>query len=415
VTTLRIAWRNLGRNRKRTLLAMGAIALAQTTLLFVNGLTAGSYDQMLETITGPMIGHVQVHHPEWRKERAIDLYIGNLREARKEIAALSEVTSVSPRLYSAVLAASGEKEAEPAEAEPAMIVGVDVSSETMKDGLLETLSEDEQPKGNRVAVGRVLANRMSLRKGQLLAVIGQDVDGFPASDLFTVGAIIESSVDLVKTRGIVMAFDRAAEFMAMPDQAHEIIVRGTDFERAGDLARKVAALPALSATEVLSWREAVPEMARMIDMKTWYDLIFLGVVFIAAAAGIANTAMMSTFERTHEFGMLLAIGSRPARVVRMVLIEAVLLGLIGVTIGSAIGSGLVLLTGHTGLNYAALSGLNANDVSFGGVSISFIIYPRFEARHILFGFIAVTLTSALASLWPAWLAARLEPVKAMRQ
>lgn len=415
MTTLRIAWRNLGRNRKRSLLAIGAIALAQTTLLLVNGITAGSYDQMLRTITGPMIGHVQVHHPDWRKERAIDLYIDHLGNARKEIAAVPDVKTVSPRLYSAVLAASGEKRAEPAEAEPAMVVGVDVASEITENGLLESLPEDARPNGDRVAVGRVLANRMQLRTGQLLAVIGQDADGFPASDLFTVGAIVDSSVDLAQTRGIVMAFDRAGEFMAMPDQAHEIIIRGKEFDRAKELAQAVAALPALSGMEVLTWREAVPAMARMIDMKGWYDLIFLGIVFIAAAAGIANTAMMSTFERTHEFGMLLAIGSRPARVVRMVLIEAVLLGLIGVTIGSLIGAGLVLLTGHTGIDYAALSGTKATGVAFGGVNISYIIYPRLEIRHIFFGFIAVTLTSALASLWPAWIAARLEPVKAMRQ
>jgi ABC-type lipoprotein release transport system permease subunit len=86
----------------------------------------------------------------------------------------------------------------------------------------------------------------------------------------------------------------------------------------------------------------------------------------------------------------------------------------GVLIGSLVGSGLVLLTAHTGINYAALSGAEAGDIAFGGMSISYIIYPRFELKHILFGLIAVTITSALASTWPATLAARLEPAKALR-
>jgi putative ABC transport system permease protein len=414
MTTLRIAWRNLGRNRKRSLLAVGAIALAQTTLVFVNGFMAGSYDQMLQTITGPMIGHVQVHHRQWRQERAMDLYIDHLDAVRAQIAALTEVASVSPRLYSAVLAASGEKSEQPADAEPAMIVGVDVSAESARGGLLESLPAQAHPHGNKVAVGRILANRLSVSEGQELALIGQDVDGFPASDLFTIGAIIESPVDLVKTRGVVMSIQTAAEFLVMPDQAHEIVIRGSNVERADDLAREVAALPALSGIEVLSWREAAPEFSRMIDMKDWFDLIFLAIVFIAAASGIANTSMMSSFERTREFGMLLAIGLRPARVVRMVLVESVLLGLMGVLIGSLVGSGLVLLTAHTGINYAALAGVEATDIAFGGVSISYMIYPRFELRHILFGFIAVTITSVLAATWPATLAARLEPAKAMR-
>jgi putative ABC transport system permease protein len=414
MTTLNIAWRNLGRNRKRSLLAVGAIALAQTTLVFVNGFMAGSYDQMLQTITGPMIGHVQVHHGQWREERAIDLHIDHLEEVRAQMAGLTEVISVSPRLYSAVLAASGEKREQPADAEPAMIVGVDASAESARGGLLESLPAQAHPRGNKVAVGRVLANRLDVSEGRELALIGQDVDGFPASDLFTIGAIIESPVDLVKTRGVVMSMETASEFLAMPDQAHEIVIRGSSVEQAGRLAREVAALPAVSEMEVLSWREAAPEFGRMIDMKDWFDLIFLAIVFVAAASGIANTSVMSTFERTREFGMLLAIGLRPARVARMVVIESVLLGLMGVLIGSLAGSGLVLLTAQTGINYAALAGVESADIAFAGVSISYMIYPRFELRHILFGFIAVTLTCVLASTWPAALAARLEPAKAMR-
>lgn len=414
MTTLRIAWRNLGRNRKRSLLAVGAIALVQTTLVFVNGFMAGSYDQMLQTITGPMIGHVQVHHRQWRKERAADLYIDRLDAVRAQITGLPEVESVSSRIYAAVLAASGEKRDKPAGAEPAMIVGVDTSAESARGGLLESLPEQARPHGNRVAVGRVLANRLHVSEGQQLALIGQDVDGFPVSDLFTIGAIIESPVDLVKTRGVVMSIETAAGFLVMPNQAHEILIRGSNVQRADGLAREIASLPAVSGMEVLSWREAAPELSRMIDMQDRFDLVFLAIVFVAAAAGIANTAMMSTFERTREFGMLLAIGLRPARVVRMVLIESVFLGLMGVFIGSLAGSVLVLLTAHTGINYAALAGAESADVAFGGMSISYIIYPRFELRHILLGFIAVTLTSVLASTWPATLAARLEPAKAMR-
>jgi putative ABC transport system permease protein len=414
MTALRISWRNLGRSLKRTLLAVGAIALAQTTLVFVNGLMSGSYDQMLQTITGPMIGHVQVHHRQWREERAIDLYIDHLDEVRAEIAGLSEVESVSPRLYSAALAASGEKRDQPADAEPGMIVGVDPTVESGPGGLLETLRQDALPRGNKVAVGRVLANRLHVSEGQELALIGQDEQGFPASDLFVIVAIIDSPVDLVKTRGVVMSMETAAELLVMPNQAHEIVIRGSNVERADGLAREIKALPVLAEMEVLSWREALPEFSRMIDMKDWFDLIFLAILFVAAASGIANTSMMSTFERTRELGMLLAIGLRPARVVRMVLIESVLLGLMGVVIGSLAGSSLVLLTAHTGINYAALAGVESADVAFGGVSISYIIYPRFRLRDILFGFIAVTLTSALASTWPATLGGRLEPAKAMR-
>lgn len=153
----------------------------------------------------------------------------------------------------------------------------------------------------------------------------------------------------------------------------------------------------------------------MIEMKNRFHLIFLAIVLAAAAAGIPNTSMMSTVERTREFGMLLASGLRPARVMRMVSMESVLLGLIGVLMGSlVVGSLLVLFTGRTGINYALLAGMESADIAFGGVSISYVIYPRFEPRQLLLGFLAVTLTSVVASTWAASLTGRLEPAKAMR-
>jgi ABC-type antimicrobial peptide transport system permease subunit len=98
----------------------------------------------------------------------------------------------------------------------------------------------------------------------------------------------------------------------------------------------------------------------------------------------------------------------------MVLIESVIIGLMGVAIGSVIGSALVIITSHTGINYAALGGGEATDIGFQGLNFSYILYPAFEFRHIVSGLCAVILTSVLSSLWPAALAARLEPVEAMR-
>lgn len=413
-STWRIAWRNLGRNPKRTLLAGGAIALGQFALILVNSLMGGFYQDMLQTVTGPMLGHVQIRHPDWREERAVDLCVDNLAAVREAIAALPAVDSVSPRLYAAVLAASGEKTAAPADAEPGMVVGVDPGVEGSRGGLLEHVLPADRPGPREVAVGRILANRLGIAPGQLLAVIGQDADGFPASDLFTVRAVTDSNVDLVRSMGIVMSLADAGEFLALPDQAHELVVRGHDFGAAKDLAATLAAMPELAGAEVLSWQEAAPQIVRLIAVKGWFDLVFLTIVFVAAAAGIANTSMMSAFERTHEFGMLLAVGARPRRLVRMVLIESVLLGLAGVAVGSALGALAVAITGQTGLNYAALGGHDAEAIAFKGISISFVVYPRLELRYVVHGVLAVTLTSLLASLWPASLAARLEPMEAMR-
>lgn len=412
-STFKIAWRNLGRNKRRTALAVGAIALGQLTLVFVNGLMAGSFQNMVKTLTGPLVGHVQIHEKDWREERAMDLFLDRFAETKAAIEALPGVERVAPRIYAPVLSASGEESAKPADAEPAVIVGVDVDIERREGGILASLEPGVALGDHSVALGDILATRLGLREGEQLAVIGQDADGFPVSDLFVVEAVIDSRVEIVKSMGIVMPYQLAESLLVMEDKVHEIVVQGLDYKEAEVLAEKVAAIPALADAEVLTWREAIPELTRIIDLKKWLDFIFLGLVFIAAAAGIANTAMMSTFERTHEFGMLLAVGSRPNRIITMVLIESVIIGLVAVALGSLIGTALVLFTGHTGINYAALGGKSAEDIAFGTINLSFIIYPRFELRHIVYGVVAVTLTSIIASLWPAAWAARLEPVEAL--
>ncbi len=409
-----MGWRNLGRNRKRTLLAVGAIALGQFTLVFVNSLMAGFFLDALETVTGPMVGHVQMYHADWREERAVDLYLDNLAERRAALAAIPELEKASPRIYTAVLAASGERTDEPADADPGFIVGVDVSLEQQRGGLLERLDDTQIPGSGEVALGRVLATRLGVTEGQLLAIIGQDVDGFPVDDLFMVKAVIDSNVDLVRSMGIVMPIADAGELLMMPDHAHELIIHGQDFREADTLRAAIADTMDLDGMAALTWREAAPEIVRFIDMKDWFDFIFLSIVFVAAAAGIANTAMMSTFERRHEFGMLLAVGARPRRVVGMVLVESVILGLIGVVVGSVVGATVVWITSHTGINYAALGGSDVEAFAYGDYSIPLFIYPRFELRHIVYGLVAVSGTSVVASLWPAALAARLEPMEAMR-
>jgi putative ABC transport system permease protein len=413
-TTAHIAWRNLGRNKRRTLLALGAIALGQLTLVFVNCMMAGMYEEMLQTITGPLVGHVQIHNPKWRQERAMDLYINKLSTVKSKLLSLPDVRAVLPRIYAPVLAASGEKTKEPADAEPAVVIGIDTEMEVRENGLLHNIKSENRPTGRSVVLGKILANRLGVGVGRQLAVIGQDIDGFPVTELFTIRAIINSSVDLVQNQGIITDINEASQLFAMPDKANEIVVRGVDYRQADKLAAEISKLKILSNDEVLPWRDVVPDVSRMIDMKSWIDLIFVAVVFVAAAAGIANTAMMSTFERTHEFGMLLALGTTPARIIRMILIESVVLGLAGVTIGSLIGIAVVFITSKTGINYAALAGANVEDIAFAGINVSYVIYPLIQLRHVIFGVLAVSATSILASTWPALLAARLEPVEAMR-
>lgn len=405
-STFRIAWRSLWRNGRRTTLAVSAIALSVTLVLAYDGILRAYGDWMVETITGPMLGHVQVHATGWRQDRSMDR---TLRGASTLVAALRSdagVASATARVYAPALAARGE------EGFTVVVLGLEPAAES---GPMRLLGPNPPLGGHRVLVGRPLADRMGLRPGQTVAIVGTGVDGSIANDLFTVGGYVESPVDFVNREGVVMDLAEAQELFTMADEAHEIVVHARDPAGASALAARLAAAPALRGTEVLDWRSLSPEMVSLIELIRIAWVFVLLLVFVAAAAGVANTMLMATFERTREFGMLLALGTRPARIVRLILTESVILGAVGTALGCALGVGLVAVTHRTGVDYAALTGGGPTAISFAGLRWSLVLYPSLSTVDVARVVVAVVVTSVVACAWPAMRVARLQPARALRE
>lgn len=408
-STLRLAWRNLGRNRKRSALAFGAIALGQLTFLATSGLLRGYSEQFFRSVTGPLVGHVQVHAPGWRDDRSLDLTLGDLDATLDRIRRDPDVERASPRIFAPALAALSD------EGFMSMVVGVDPAVESQPEGLLGGHQSAARLGQGRVLVGRILARQRHIAPGTEIALVGQDVDGSIANDLFTVADVISSQVEIVNSLGVVMSLDDAQEFLLMPNQAHEIVIHVRDPQTIDSTAARLASLPRLAGSEVLPWQEIAPHFVAMIEIMDGYVFIILCIVFIAAMAGIANTMLMSTFERTHEFGMLLSLGCGPGRLSRVIVVEAVVLGLVGVALGTTLGVGLLLWSGETGLDYAALGGGESSyEVGFKGIQLSSVVYPRVHHGDVVAGIVAVLLTSFVAAVWPMLHLARLEPIEAMR-
>lgn len=405
-STLLIAWRNLWRNRRRTALALTAIGLSQALVLFYGGILRGYADWMVETVTGPMLGHAQAHAPGWRKERAMDETLPHVARSLAAIQRDPEVAGASARIYAPALAAKGEQ------GYAVFVLGLTPAAESGRGGLLS--SAPALSAGNGVLVGSALSKLLDLAPGDTIAVVGQGADGSLANDLYVVRGAVTTPVDLVNRLGIVMELGEAQALFAMQDEAHEIVIRAREVGAGAGLAARVAALPEMAGAEVLDWRRLAPELVGLIAVVNVSWLFVLVLVFIAAAAGVANTMLMATFERVREFGMLLALGSRPARIVRMVLLESLVLGVTGGLLGTGLGVAVVLVTHRTGVDFARLTSGGPSEVAFMGMNMSMTIAPSLSAAHVVQGFLAVAVTSVLASAWPAARAARLEAARAMR-
>jgi ABC-type lipoprotein release transport system permease subunit len=406
-STLRIAWRNLWRNRRRTGLAVAAIGLAVALVLFYHALLRAYGDWILETLTGPMLGHVQIHAPEWRKDRAMDRTLRNVSAVLGELRRDPDIESAEVRIYAPALAALGE------EGFAVVVLGVDWEAESRPNRLL---SGAATPRARgRALMGKNLAEMMGVREGDEVAIVGQGADGSLANDLFRVEGLVSSPVDFLNRQGVVLSLDEAQTLFAMPDEAHEVVVHARDPENAKPLASRLASLPALAGAEALDWQNIAPEMLSFVEIVDVAGIFALALVFVAATAGVANTMLMATFERTRELGMLLALGAAPGRIVRMILAESIALGLTGAALGGALGALVVAVTHETGLDFAALTGGGPSEISFAGLLWSLRFYPSLALADVVRTILAVLLTSFVASIWPALRAARLEPARALRE
>jgi ABC-type lipoprotein release transport system permease subunit len=405
-TTMRMAWRNLWRNPRRTALALAAIGLSVTLVLAYTSILRAYGQWIVETITGPMLGHVQAHAPLWRKDRLMERTLRDIDATLAELRRDPEVASATARVYAPALAARAE------EGFAVIVMGIDSVAES---GPARLLTDVVEPLREREAlIGRQLAELMNVRVGDEVAVVGQGVDGSLANDLFTVKGVVTTSVDLVNRQGVLIDLSDAQTLFAMPDEAHEIVIHARRPEMASALSRRLAGASGFAGAEVLDWQTLAPEMVTLVRITDLAGLLVLLLVFVAAAAGVANTMVMATFERTREFGMLLALGTRPGRLVRLVIAESIALGVVGALMGSLIGIVLVAMTHRTGIDYSWLAGGGPSELSFAGLRFSLRFYPALSAVDVARVIGAVCVTSLLAATWPALRASRLQPVEALR-
>jgi putative ABC transport system permease protein len=405
-STMRMAWRNLWRNRRRTALALAAIGLSVTLVLAYTSILRAYGQWIVETITGPMLGHVQAHAPLWRKDRLMERTLRGVEAMLVELRSDPDVASATARIYAPALAAREE------EGFAVVVMGIDSRAES---GAARLLTDVVEPLREREAlIGRQLAELMNVRVGDEVAVVGQGVDGSLANDLFMVKAVVTTSVDLVNRQGILIELSDAQALFAMPDEAHEIVIHARRPEMASALSRRLAGASGFAGVEVLDWQALAPEMVTLVRITDLAGLLVLLLVFIAAAAGVANTMVMATFERTREFGMLLALGTHPSRLVRLVIAESIALGAVGALAGSLIGILLVAITHRTGIDYSWLAGGGPSELSFAGLRFSLRFYPALSAVDVARAIGAVCITSLLAATWPALRASRLQPVQALR-
>jgi ABC-type lipoprotein release transport system permease subunit len=408
----RIAWRNLWRQRTRTLIMTSAVAFSYALCLFTMGIGDDSHQQMLDQAIEGAGGDIIIHADGYWASRASDLVIpqGDRTLAAVESAPGVEVAIPRVLINGLVSSASGNQ--------GVMLQGIDPQREMalrdLKDDVTEGAYLDQTDRDDPIILGAEIVEKLDLELGDRVVLTASRPDGEVTRALFHLTGVFQtgfSEIDEIVGFTTVQAAREAVE-------AHGTLTQiGVLFDPAvppGVVAANIRTSVGTEANrlEVLTWQEAVPEMVGFIEVDDAFAYIYLAVILAIVAFAIVNTFLMAVMERVREFGLLNALGLRNSGVAKLLLTETALMTLVAMVAGFALGFAGHLAVDHWGISLAiyGVEEMELSGVDFADMVMHSKITPiKWVAASILVA--VVTLGSAL---YPAWRASRLAPSEAMR-
>jgi ABC-type lipoprotein release transport system permease subunit len=412
---LRLAWRNLWGNPRRTLIAMSAIGLGYAMLLFVACLMAGLRQQMIESGTGLVLSDIEMHAPDYYPDRPISRTLGgrNGTDVGALIAATvadRRVQAASPRAYSYGLVSAARQSA------GAQLLGV-VPDLEQKVTVLHTrivkgsYLTERMPKG--IVLGDALATAIGVDVGSEIVVLTPAADGSTGNDVYTVAGIFHTGFDAIDQGLVLMPLASLQDLLRLPSaRIHEVGIKLHDSNAAAAAAGAIEAQLGKSlAVRARPWEELAPELANYVQFNRRVTLILFVIFFVLAAMGIVNAMLMAIIERTHELGMLMAVGMRPVQVVGLIVAETACLAGVGLIIGGALGAPLLWYLQVHGLN---LSG-DGGAVSVAGIVVGSVLRGWQDFSAYAQAAVGLAVAALAAALYPALRAARFRPAEALRK
>lgn len=409
----KIAWRNLMRQGRRSMLTAGAMSVGIIMCMSMTTFSDGMFVQMFDALIGQQLGHVQVHNPKFPKQRSL---YETLEIDLNTLDDLPTSVGVAPRLYGFALLAGEE------EASGAQLVGIDPTREVEVTTVHDNITEGRYLEGNQfgeIIVGQGLAETLKAKLGDEVVALTQSADGSMGNALFKIVGIYKSGSSALDRRGAYIRLSDMQELLYLEGQFHEIAMRAPNGESIPKLLQETKTLlkvpdPRPEESEaplVRTWAEVDPTKAQLFESQNVGIGMLLFIVFAVAGLGVLNTMLMSVFERTKEFGVLGALGLSPGQIMRLVLWETVFLALMATVIGGTIGMGVSLYFVEYGIDLSgSLDGVDTMGLAFDPIIKGKLKVSRvFTIVGILFGI------SVMAAFWPALRASQLEPAVAIRE
>ncbi|MCB2188161.1 MAG: ABC transporter permease [Deltaproteobacteria bacterium] len=403
-----MAWRNVWRNPRRSLLTMAAIAFACMLLVFMLSMQFGSYAQMINAAVRVRTGHLQVEAKGYEQEPEMRLVIPRPPEVTRLLEGRPEVAAFTPRANAFSLASAGNRTF------GVLVGGIDPAGEARVSTLPSLIRQgryltDQDQDG--AILGAILARNLQVGLGDEVTLLGQGRDGSVAATVVKVRGIYRTGLDEYDRSSLQITLANFDQVYFMRGAVHQIVVLCPSLGDVNPLAAflrpRLAQLGGDPGLVALTWRQLLPGLMQSIEMDLVSGSIFYALLIIVVTFSILNTFLMAVLERTREFGVLMALGTGPGRLTRLLLLESTALSGLGLLTGTALGC---LITWYFQVHGINMEGAAQVMEQYG---LGSRMYPQLSLLTAAVGPAAVAVITFLAALYPALKVRSLRPVEAL--
>jgi putative ABC transport system permease protein len=400
----KLAWRNIWRNKRRTMITSASVFFAVFFALLMMGTQVGFYGNAVNNIVQTYTGYIQIHAKGYQADPVIDNSFENNGQIDSLLLHTENVKKYVARLESVALASFGQK------TKGVMVIGTDFGKEDAFTHLLDKLSEGQQPnEGDAILIAEGLAKFLKLKIGDTLVLLSQGYHGESAAGKFAVKGFLHFPVPDMNNSMVYLWLPTAQQFYSAPGMLTSVAIdlnkRNELDETAGVIKRKIN----MEKYEVMPWPELLPELDKLIRSEKGNTLIFIVILYLIVGFGIFGTVLMMTSERKREFGVMVAMGMRKFKLAGILIAEMIMMGLTGVISGVAFSLPIIY---YFHIHPYRMTGNYADIIEVYGMEP--VMPLGWEASYIVNQAVVIMLFVIIASIYPIFKIVRLNPVRAMR-
>ena len=400
---VKLAWRNIWRNKKRSLITISAIFIAVFLCIILRALQLGMYDNMINNVVGSYSGYIQIHSKGFWDEQIVDNSFSLNKDFLNEIESIDGVSNTLQRIQSGSLASLSDL------SKFVFVTGIEPSKENSLTNWEKRLIDGQllTGKSKSLNIGKGVAKYFDLKIGDTLVLLGQGYHGMQAVGAYPVSGILDLKNPTLNKITVFMTLSNAQDFLSAKNMITHLILNKQENKDEDAIALNVKNLLNNEAYEVMTWREMIPELEQTIKADSAGGLVMVFILYMIVAFGIFGTVLMMTQERKYEFGVLISIGMKKIRLIKTMIYETILLASVGVFLGIALSRPIIIFLSP--IKFPEEQAQMMENMGFEAV-IPFMNTYDIPLTH---GFI-IFFISLIVCLYPLSVILKLDPIKAMK-